>query len=364
MKLKCPISGLTYQSEDNLPGCITQIHPLLSEFTSPSYLAETYLPLWAAEQLDDSQTHLLALAFLMKLPLVSVPILPHASIAAFLPFWNKHMEKLAKIACKLEDKSFTQLPKLRITPDSLQFLSNQIDDLWTETNILFNPISEKARKLNKASYKSAFLDSMEAAPQIGIYDKDEINSIILRGMKGSPLSLRESKAFPQLVANWAASVGNFPLAYVTLESGKKVTIMEVWKNIIISAFSKDGIYRILEDNVTLADCEELLDHCYSEIPVGTLHASELFKKLEVIQSVLEEFRSLGKPQKIEKPKFDGTEAELLELLGTGEAGPVQAVPSDSSDSSLSANDNFTDSNMSLSQRLAVRMAQVKGIKGE
>lgn len=343
MKMKCPLSGVTYHSDDLLPGEVTHLHPMLSESISASYLTKTYLPMWAGDLLIPEQVHLLGIAYLLKLPLASIPSFPNVSHEVFEPFWDKHMERLAKLACKLEGKELIRLPRLRITPDTIDNLTHQLDDLWTETNILFSPMSEKAKKLNKLGYKN-FLDSENEKVSTGLYDEDQINSIILRGMKGSPLSGKESKVFPDLVANWAARVGNFPLAYVTLESGKKVTVCQVWKDIIISAFSKDGIYKVLEDNVTLADCEELLEYCYSEIPVGTLHASQLFKKLETVKEVLEEFRVSATP-KFEKPKFAGTETDLLSLLAD--------------DSEVKEPPKPVDSPMSLSQRLAVRMNKVK-----
>ena len=309
MKVKCPISGVTYQTSLPSNGFTIHPHPIFS--VPATKLITTYLEDWSAGSLSSEETHLLGLALISKLPIAILPSLSQDSAMLFNPFWQRHMEKIAKLVTRLEGKSFSSLPKLAISEENLANLPHWIETLHTEVSILFSPISEEAKKRNKAFYVNMILGD-DTNPLAGL-DSADIDALMLRGLKGGSLSSRESKAFPSLIASWAANVGEFPQAYVTLESGKKLTISKHWQSIIIKAFQKEGIYSILSEEVTLADIEELLEHCYTEIPVGTIHASELFKKLEYIKEILEEFRQDSKP-KPAVPKFKGSHDDMVSLL--------------------------------------------------
>jgi hypothetical protein len=288
--------------------------------------------------MNEEDTHLLGLALLLKLPLSGTPTLPASSCNALAPFWNKYLERLAKLAVKLDGKDFKQLPKLAVTSDSLPNLPHWIDTLHTEVSLAFSPISEEARKRNNSRYRSNTDDR-------GVYSPEEVDSIIIRGLKKSPLSAKESRAFPRLIANWACNVGEFPTAYVTLEDGRKIVIAELWKDIIERAFSKDGALEILSGDVTLADADELLEYCYCEIPAGSTHATFLFKKLEEVKEILEEFRSGTRAPVLRAEKFEGSEEDLLSLLA-GESSPTQPIQAEGE-------------TLSPSQKLAIKMAAMR-----
>lgn len=355
MKVKCPITGIIYTVDSPNLGKSIAPHPILSQYLYCSDLVSQYLEPWAAGELSPTETHLLGVAFLMKLPLEGTPLLPDLTPAEYLPFWNKYLERLAKLATRLEDKSFDLLPKIRVTPENFAHLPHWIDDLHTEVSILFSPISERAKKLNRGSYKTAILDSDNAPLNRGAYSQQDIEQIILRGMKGSILTPKESKIFPQLVAEWAESVGEFPTSYVTLESGKKLQINELWKDIIIAAFSKDSLNAILQGEATLADADELLEWCYTEIPPGSTQASILFKKLEVVVEVLEEFRATPKPA-----KFQGTQDELLALIADPSLSERRSPSGERVTSPSKSPDIFNqDDGLTFSQRLAIKVAQAK-----
>jgi len=355
MKVTCPISRISYfvslaslaggrvssQVHHNPSAHPTHPHPLLSRSISASQLAKTYLEAWSAGKLNEEETHLLGVAFLLKLPMEGTPDFPPAPATSYLPFWSKYLDRLAKLAVKLEGKEHLGLPKVRITPDSLPHLPHWIDLLYTEVGILFSPISEEAKKRNRDSYRS-FLLANEENSNTGTYSPADIDSIITRGLKGSLLKGKESKDFPNLMAVWASNVGEFPTAYVTLEDGRKLTIDKHWRDIITKAFMKDGIYEVLGGDVTLADVDELLEYCYTEIPAGSLHASCLFKKLEEIREVLEEFRGGVKPAKIEK--FKGSDTDLLLLLQDG--GEVTPPPA-------------TQGTQTIAQKLAAKLATAR-----
>ena len=342
MKVTCPISGLTYSVPSGFKGTHKHPHPLLSESTSVSYLISSYLEPWSEGLLGEEDTHLLGLAFLLKLPIATIPSLPATSCKTLAPFWAKYLERLAKLAARLDGKDFKQLPKLAVTTETLSNLPHWIDTLYTEVSLAYSPISEEAKKRNNSRYRTASEDS-------GTYSPEEIDSIILRGLKKSPLSAKESRAFPKLIANWACNVGEFPTAFVTLETGKKLVIADLWKDIIEKAFSKEGTLDILGGDVTLADAEELLEYCYCEIPAGSTHATCLFKKLEEVREILEEFRAGGKPQVIKAEKFEGSEDDLLALLAGADSGSLLQSQADKS----------LEETLSPSQKLAIKMAAMR-----
>lgn len=341
MKVFCPISGISYQVPGGFNGTSVHPHPILAESLSVQRLISSYLEPWSQGVMSQEDTHLLGLAFLLKLPVSSVPALPKDSYLTLNAFWDKYLERLSKLALKLEGKDFKQLPKLAVTIETLPALPHWIDTLHTEVSLAFSPISEEAKKRNNPRHRTNSDDK-------GVYTQEEIDSIIIRGLKKSPLSAKESRTFPTLIAAWACKVGEFPTAYVTQENGRKIVIADLWKDIIERAFSKEGTVEILGGDVTLADAEELLEHCYCEIPVGTVHASYLFKKLEEVKDILEEFRG-GRIETPKAEKFAGTEAELLSLLSDGgeEDKPVQKSSEDT---------------LSPSQKLAIKMAAMRAKK--
>lgn len=362
MKVTCPITQVSYlvSSPSASPAGtkVSHPHPILSQSISVSSLVSTYLEPWAAGQLTPDETQLFGAALICKLPLARQPIFPTPT--EMLPLWAKYIERLTKLAIKLEGKESKLLPHLSITPETIPSLPGMIDTLFSETNILFSPISEEAKKRNKQYQINLILDAELSTTQM---TQEEIDSLILRGLKGSHLSTIESKKFPKLMASWAASVGQFPTTHVTTESGKKIRIDNHWKGIIVSAFSSDGMHAILSEDVNLGDIEDLLEHCSTEIPVGTIHASQLFKKLETLKEILEEFKGDLKHDSI-VPRFKGTKSELAALLLEDDSNSESerlAKPERSSKSgSPSLNINYQNS--SPSSILAAKLAAIRGKK--
>lgn len=359
MKVKCPISHVTYKTADLLGGSFTAPHPILSQTVTFKELKVTYLARWAAGTLDETDTHLLGTALLLKLPIEGKVEMPLVSPKNFHAFWQDHMERLAKTVEFLEGREFTHLPKLRIHNESITSLKSHLTTLMDAARSLWSPISEEARRRNTRlandktisllELNSAIISSRSRAADgyDEIHEKDTVDEILNRGLKGSPLTRSEARKFPTLIANWAAEVGEFPTAMVTLESGKKVSIAQHWKGIIEQAFQKDAVVSILSSDVNIGDVTELLEHCYTEIPAGTLHASELFKKLEVLREVLDEFKSEGAPPK--PAVFTGTQDDLLAAI-SGESTEVSVQISPKEDG------------LTAAQRLAVKMAALKAKK--
>lgn len=309
MKVKCPVSGLTYTVDFPHFGTSTCPHPMLA--LSASALNETFLELHAAQQLSSELTHLLGLAYLTKLPVVEVPALPANSHETMHAFWLKNLEKLARVCTKLERKTFLRpLPSIRATPETLPHLQHWLQDLEIELGQAAMPISDEARKLNSLAARSGVLTDNSS-----IHEKDIVESIMLRGLRGAPLKGKEAKRFPELIADWAQEVGEFPHTPVLLPSGKRIPLAQHWHTIITAAFTKDGAGDLLDGDVSTGDIEELIEYCYDQIPAGSIHATALWEKLTYLQENLEDYKARGSLRKIRPAAFKGTTEDLLAALG-------------------------------------------------
>ena len=316
MKVYCPISGVSFTVDFPTDGHATYPHPMLS--MPAKQLTETFLGAWVKLQTTSELTHLLGLAYICKLPIVALPKLPSDAHETMQPFWAKNMERLAKLACSLEGKALTgKIPRVNVSADNLVFLEHWVSDLTAFWSARSQPITDAARKINSANSTSVV-----TSPTKGSMTQEEIDSLIIRGLKGSPLTNKESQKYPELITRWVTNIAPFPVAKVTLPSGKKTTITQHWQHIMETAFSKSGALDLLCEDVNLGDLEELLEHCYENIPIQTgLMASLVWKKLEEVKSVLEEFRggsvptaghSTPKTPKINQ--FKGNSDELLALI--------------------------------------------------
>lgn len=343
MKVHCPISGISFDVPFPELGHATYPHPMLS--MSAKDLTATYLETHMAQFMESELTHLLGLAYICKLPIVSLPSLESDSHVKLHAFWLKNMERLARLANSLEGSQAQKgMPKVRVSTDNLSNLEHWITDINSAWAARSMPISEQARKLNSQGHKSIIIESRDTSRNPSMYDKEEIDSLILRGLKGSPLNKKETKAFPELITKWVMNVAPFPTAKVRTPSGKLTTISQHWKDILETAFSKDGALDLLCEDVNVGDLEEILEHCYENIPIqcGTI-ASLLWKKLEDVKSILEDFRSpmVPQPKPVKLPAFKGTTDDLLSLL---EDTPSEKVETPS---------NMTG--LSLQEKLALKL---------
>jgi hypothetical protein len=119
MKVTCPISGVNYDVSFPQAGISVAPHPLLSPTISVKVLTTTYLQQWAAGRFNQEETHLLGMAFILKLPLEASPVLGKRSAEQYSAFWAKYMERVAKLAKRIDGKLdgnsrlFKNLPTLR-----------------------------------------------------------------------------------------------------------------------------------------------------------------------------------------------------------------------------------------------------------
>ena len=351
MKVTCPISHISYRATGMACGSIIAPHPLLNSAIPFKELKATYMLSWAAGKLTATETHLLGTALLLKLPIEGTPQLPELDVETYSAFWAVHIERLARTVEYLDGRDFKYLPKLRMTGESISNLQSSLTAIMDAAKTLWTPTSEEAKRRNSllATNPTIALKLLNSRQELtrsysdnsndAIHAAATVEEILNRGLKGSPLTRKEQKTFPALIANWAAQVGSFPSAVVTLDTGKKVSISQLWKGIIEQAFQKDITATIFTSDTNIGDVEELLEHCYTEVPTGTLHASELFKKLEVLKDILDEFKGGDKP-------IQASDSDLLAML---EDAPAPVVTT-------------SDDGLTAAQRLAVRMAAMKAGK--
>lgn len=295
MKLLCPLSGIRYEigtfklsnfKEQQVP------HPFLS-FPLNEVLGSC-LPKFANESLFAEDLHLFGTYLISKLPIErwGFPLLEKESLDSYwVPFWLKNLQALASTVKRLDGKKPKSLPTFNVfTETNLAPLSN-LPEWLKEANQCINdyytPISDEAHKRNKQFRANINEESFSSEAQC--------NAVIEKILRGSLSTPREKQKFPELIANWAAKVGDFPNSIFRDSKGERKTVRNFWKEIIANAFDLgqkgQGYSNILTSDVTIADLEELQEHCMETIPSGTLQSRALWEELAKLKEVIQEFKS-------------------------------------------------------------------------
>lgn len=333
MKVLCPTSGIKYTISIPIRGHAISQHPMLAASIKVSQLDEWFLVDWTKGDLPAIETHLLGVAYLMRLPLESIYIQPidESKLEKWDAFWSANLERLARLALKLENKDsmYRKLPKFVVSGDTMQFLPDWLDSLESEMGYNSQPVSEKAKELNRASYK--FISDNSSAA-IKLLEPDEIDGIVLRALRNSPLSGNEAKALPVIVSDWARKVTEFP-------DNCKMR----YQRIIMTIFDTDAINKVLMSDIKLHEVVALQDHLMLNTPphaVGTSHSQILMAKLENFIPVFADFSPMISARK----KVD--ENSLVAALD-GDDAPMRV------NYSLPKNDG-----PSLQEKLAARLAAI------
>lgn len=297
MKLLCPLSGIRYEigtfklssfKEQKVP------HPFLS-FPLNEVLGSC-LPKFASQDLKDEDLHLFGTYLVSKLPIErwGHPLLEKAPLSYWTPFWLAHIENLAATVKRLDGKKPKNLTTFNVVSDKFQFGEAPLSNLkeWLAStnqtiNEFYSPISEEALKRNKEFRANLSEEQFSSEAQC--------NAVIEKILRGSLSSPREKAKFPELISNWAAKVGDFPNSVFRMSSGERTTVRSFWKGIIQNAFdlgaNGKGYSNILTSDVTIADLEELQEHCMEHIPSGTLQSRALWDELAKLKEVIQEFKS-------------------------------------------------------------------------
>jgi len=195
------------------------------------------------------------------------------------------------------------------------------------------PISDKAKELNRASYKAGTEITARGISQY--LGAEEIDGIVLRALRDSPLAKAEAKALPVIIADWAAKVTEFPSHCNTK-----------WQRIIQTIFDTDFVNKILMSDITLEQVKAIEEHMQLSTPahaVSTSHSSLLMSRLAVVIPVLEDFSpAISSRKKVDEAKLNSA------LLGI-----------EPSEIAVSANKPVpTGPKMTLTERLALRMSGI------
>jgi hypothetical protein len=267
MKLFCPLSGISYGTDIGY-GHGQAPHPIF--YLPLKSLIIQHLDKFCTNELKTEETHLFGCALLHKLPVQwEVPLTLTPELKSN---WYKYIEKLAAICLKYDTRLEEDLPKYHIDRHSCS-LSNL--------------------KYYLESFDEAIADlgDDEDAP-VPSYITRNAEETILRMLRTSLSNKEKRHTFPQLMADWAVQVGNFPTTLVTIDdTGKQLPLKEYWRYIVRRVFEVESPIELLSDTITHGDLEELIEHCCHEIEVGTLHSLALLRRLREAQSIIDEFKN-------------------------------------------------------------------------
>mgnify|MGYP001583729090 CR=1 FL=1 len=232
MNLTCPYSGLSYSiPEYKLKRKVSISHPFLS--LELNDVMGMMLPRFAEDDLTGEELHLLGTYFLTKLPIESwgFPLLEKAPLTYWTKLWLKDLQYLASTVKRLAGKKPKNLPTFRLICDSLDDSTNPLSQLkeWLDTansciNEYYAPISEEALKRNKTFRANLSEEQFSSAEQC--------NAVIEKILRGSLSTPREKEKFPELIANWAATVGDFPNSIFRTTSGERITVRKDRKSVV------------------------------------------------------------------------------------------------------------------------------------
>lgn len=335
MKVTCPVSGIHYATLHPVRGTIIAPHPLLTANIPMAKLAEWYLVDWTEGKLTAVETHLLGVALLQKLPITSItfPKVTDENMPAFEQFWHGNIERMVQLVVRLEGKTsvIKSLPHLTVNPGTLAAVPDWLKDITNELNYRSAPITEKAKELNRDQYKESTVNNSTAA--VKLLEPDQIENLVIRALRGSPLSTNEGRALPVILSDWALKVAPFP----------QHSIMR-WQRIIQTIFNVDYINQLLMSDIKLEQVKALEAHLMENSPnfaVGTSHHSILMKRLAAVIPVLEDFNPVTSARK--KVNEDDLEAALNGTSAT-QSKPQSVAPQ-----------KYT----TLAEKLAARLAAAK-----
>jgi hypothetical protein len=252
MKILCSLSGIEFQCE-HFPAYLSSrevSHPI---FSLPQKKLISYLGKWAAGELTPTDSYLLFLATLNSSSLVEfrVPAARNPETDAIIA---QNMEALAKAVTKLNTVTNPAIvfPRYVISPETkfLQNVKHWIEN-WEEAFQDFQDGYSKEYDSRKLMTREAALERLIKNPHL-------------------PLSAYASK-----LADWAAVAGNFP-TYTTISpfSPIKISMADYWKEIIQKCSKEESLF-----SVPAIDVQDLLDHCETNISIGSIYSNALFKVL-------------------------------------------------------------------------------------
>ncbi len=250
MKYLCAISGINITCS-HMPGYLSSreaYHPI---FTIPQKHLLSYIPKWAAHELTETDSYLLYLALFNSTGLIDwrAPAKNHSAMKALVA---SNMESLARAIGKINTVTHPKftLPRIAITTDTADFANSRYwIEHWHNAFAEFQNGYRDAVLRDKVVRREQTLDRLIRDPNMPI------------------------EKYARVLADWAADAGEFPTHYINM-NGKRITLADYWKDIIIRCCKDDRIFAIPE-----AHLDKLLEWCEENVDAGSNYGFTLFKLL-------------------------------------------------------------------------------------
>lgn len=350
MKVKCPISGIKYTAEFFHRGAPVHPHPIFAETVTAGKINDWYLSDWQDGKLSATETHLLGMSLLCKFPINSLglPELTDSQLTELQKLWNANLERLSYCARKLDDRKWKLkgLPQINVTLESLSNLPSWISDVRVAIDTYSAPITDKARELNRAQYKVT--DNQAGRNVAAMLEPEQVDSLVTRALKGSPLSAGEQKALPVILSDWANKVTEFP-GHTKMR----------WQKLVQLVFAPDFINQILMSDMNAEQVKAFEEHMLLNTPaeaVGTSHSTLIMRRLGEVIPVLEDFNPvISKRRKVDEAEL--TAALFGDEVPAKQADTQSAVGAIGGGTQSSEPAQSTTKPMSLAERLAARLGR-------
>jgi len=266
MKILCSLSGVEFTVE-HFPGYLTSREVSHPVFSIPQKKLISYLGKWSSGELTPTDSYLLFLAILNSSNLVEFRV-PAAKNHLTDSIVAQNMEHLAKVVSRLNAVTNPAVifPSYAISPETkyLTNIKHWIEN-WNDSWQDFQDGYSREYESRKLIVREAALERMIKNPHL-------------------PISAYASK-----IADWAAIAGNFPTYNTTSPfSGLQITMSDYWKDIISKCSREESIFAVPQ-----VDIQDLLDHCESNISIGTIYSNALFKVLRHAIERQRNFLGLG-----------------------------------------------------------------------
>jgi hypothetical protein len=252
------------------------------------------------------------------------------------------MEKVARLAGKLEykEKTLKRLPRLVVSSETFAHIPEWLAALEAELGYNSQPITEKAKQLNRDAYKVS--TEVVAAQVSKLLEPDQIENLVLRALRKALLSKNEAKALPVILSDWALKVTEFP-------DHSKMR----WQRVIQTIFHSDYINQLLMSDIKVDQVKALEEHLMLSTPdfaVGTTHHSIIMARLADVIPVLEDFSPVVSARKRTNM------GDLMAALDGSEGNVTAPAPSGIGAKASSPATKV----MSLTEKLAARRASIAG----
>ena len=292
MKIICSYSSLTFEVE-HFPGILESREAHHPVFDMPQRRLLPYLGKYASGGLTETDSYLLVLAALRSTDLVQfrVPAIRTPFTASIIA---QNIEHLFRTIIKLNTVQHPAVlfPSFVITPETKD-LTNLKD--WIQN---WDDSYEEFRSGRIRDYDDRQLAKRERT---------------LERMIKNPH--RTLASYARQIADWASTAGSFPTFSLTSPlTGHKTTCDEYWKQIIENCSSETRLF-----SIPRADLEELLEHCETNIDIGSIYSNALFKILRHALEKQKNFLGLG-DMDISRSTY-----EFLEADSSVESANMRAV---------------------------------------